>query len=159
MARGFFVWNSEVGAQTLGVSTFLFDYVCANRIVWGAQEVSEIRIRHSPNAPHRWLDEIIPALENYAQKDSYSITSAVAAARNARLDDKQVEKVLVERFTREQATAIKLAHAADEDRPIETAWDVVVGATAYARNIKHQDQRVAIERTAGKILTSATRGM
>lgn len=33
MARGFFVSNSEVGAATLRIRTFLFDYVCANRIV------------------------------------------------------------------------------------------------------------------------------
>jgi hypothetical protein len=36
MARGFFVWNSEVGDKTLGLGFFLFDYVCCNRIVWGA---------------------------------------------------------------------------------------------------------------------------
>src|SRR5205085_2945852 len=35
MARGFFVWNSETGDKTLGLGFFLFDYVCANRIVWG----------------------------------------------------------------------------------------------------------------------------
>ena len=34
-ARGFFVWNSEVGKTTLGAGFFLFDYVCCNRIVWG----------------------------------------------------------------------------------------------------------------------------
>jgi hypothetical protein len=27
-ARGFFVWNSEVGKTTLGAGFFLFDYVC-----------------------------------------------------------------------------------------------------------------------------------
>jgi hypothetical protein len=31
MARGFFVWNSEVGDKTLGLGFFLFDYVCCNR--------------------------------------------------------------------------------------------------------------------------------
>lgn len=157
LARGFFLWNSEVGSQTLGISTFLFDYVCMNRIVWGAQDVQEIRIRHSPNAPHRWLDDIVPALENYAQKDTRSITDAISNARSHRLDEEQVTKVLVERFTKDQATGIRLAFRADEDRPIETAWDMVVGATAYARNITHQNDRVAIERVAGKILTSASR--
>ena len=28
LARGFFVWNSEVGDKTLGAGFFLFDYVC-----------------------------------------------------------------------------------------------------------------------------------
>lgn len=35
LARGFFVWNSEVGSQSIGAAFFLFDYVCMNRIVWG----------------------------------------------------------------------------------------------------------------------------
>ena len=47
LARGFFVSNSEVGAGTLRLKTFLFDYVCANRIVWGAHELEEIAIRHT----------------------------------------------------------------------------------------------------------------
>ncbi len=157
MARGFFVWNSEVGAQTLGVATFLFDYVCSNRIVWGAEGGSEIRIRHTPNAPHRWIDEVTPAIEAYAQKSTHSITAALEAARNRRLDEDQVTEVLTKRFTRNQAQAIRLAFKADEDRPIESAWDIVTGATAYARNLQHQDARVAIEREAGKILTSVSR--
>jgi hypothetical protein len=35
-ARGFFAWNSEVGKTTLGAGFFLLDYVCCNRIIWGA---------------------------------------------------------------------------------------------------------------------------
>jgi hypothetical protein len=50
-ARGFFVWNSEVGKTTLGAGFFLFDYVCCNRIVWGASDYTEIRIRHTKGAP------------------------------------------------------------------------------------------------------------
>lgn len=46
LARGFFVWNSEVGAATFGLATFLFDYVCCNRIVWGATQYSEVTLRH-----------------------------------------------------------------------------------------------------------------
>jgi len=32
-ARGFFLWNSEVGSKTLGIASFLFDYACSNRMV------------------------------------------------------------------------------------------------------------------------------
>src|SRR5207302_1489157 len=55
MARGFFVWNSEVGDKTLGLGFFLFDYVCKNRIVWGADQYTEIRIRHTKGAADRDL--------------------------------------------------------------------------------------------------------
>ena len=45
--RGFMVWNSEVGHHKFGFMTFLYDYVCDNRMVWGAREVKEISIKHT----------------------------------------------------------------------------------------------------------------
>ncbi|SYZ71969.1 conserved hypothetical protein [Candidatus Zixiibacteriota bacterium] len=35
--REFFCWNSETGAATFGLTPFLYNYVCANQIVWGAE--------------------------------------------------------------------------------------------------------------------------
>ena len=156
MSRGFFVWNSEVGSKTFGIGTFLFDYVCQNRIVWGAEGYEEITIRHTVGAPDRWVEEVAPAIEAYAQKSTQSITSAVSAARDARIGADKVEEFLARRFTRSIAKGVMAAHMADEDRPIETLWDITVGATAYARGVKHQDDRVAIERTAGQIMASAS---
>ncbi len=153
MARGFFVWNSEVGKTTLGISTFLFDYVCCNRIVWGADNYQEIRVRHSSNAPDRWVEEIAPAIEAYANSSTTSITKAIEDARAARVPD--VAKFLSERFTQNQARAIEMAHVNDEGRPIETLWDMATGITAYARGIANQDDRVAIEREAGKVMRLA----
>lgn len=155
MARGFFVWNSEVGASTFGVATFLFDYVCANRIVWGADGYEEIRIRHTSGAPDRWLEEVAPAIEAYANKSTFTITSAIAHARSHRIEQDKVDDFLTRRFTKGETAGIRMAHMADEDRPIETVWDAVVGATAYARGLPHQDARVDIERKAGKLLTMA----
>jgi hypothetical protein len=153
MARGFFVWNSEVGAATLGIGTFLFDYVCSNRIVWGADQYNEIRVRHSAGAPDRFVEEVAPAIERYAASSAGSITRAIEDARAARIDD--VSKFLTERFTQSQAKAIELAHLADEGRPIETLWDATTAVTAYARQIQNQDERVKVERAGGSILKLA----
>jgi hypothetical protein len=156
MARGFFVWNSEVGSTSFGVATFLFDYVCMNRIVWGAEEYKEIRVRHTSGAPHRWIEEVAPAIEAYANKSTASITHAIELAREAKLGaPEKVEEFLAKRFTKARAEGIRLAHFADEDRPIESLWDAAVGITAYARGIKHQDERVKLEREAGKIMALA----
>lgn len=157
MARGFFVWNSEVGSRTLGVATFLFDYVCCNRIVWGAEGYEEILVRHTISAPDRFVEEVSPAIEAYAHKSTATITQAIEAAQAARLAPDKVDEFLRKRFTKGQAAGIKAAHLADEDRPIESLWDVTVGATAYARGIKWQDDRVAIEKEAGKIMASASK--
>lgn len=163
MSSGFFTWNSEVGSgggwssgnQTLGIMRFFFDYACSNRIVWGAECVQEIRIRHTAGAPLRFLDQVQPALDAYAAQDT-SIIKAITDARSHKIGDvDDVEKFLNERFTKTEARAIELAHLEDEHRPIETLWDAVTGATAYARQIPFQDQRVAFERKAGKILDLA----
>lgn len=150
MARGFFVWNSEVGSSTLGISTFLFDYVCCNRIVWGATQYSEIKIRHTASATDRWLEEIAPAIESYATSSTTSVVKAIEDARAKRIDN--IDDFLAKRFTRAQSSAIKAAHMSDEQRPMENFWDAVTGITAYARGIQHQDSRVSFEREAGKLL-------
>lgn len=46
LMRGLFIRNSEVGDGALVFSFFLLDNVCGNHIVWGAENVHEIRVRH-----------------------------------------------------------------------------------------------------------------
>ncbi len=151
LARGFFVWNSEVGSQSIGAAFFLFDYVCMNRIVWGVQDFKEIRLRHTASAPDRWMEEIAPVLIEYSNASAAPIEATIREAQQKRVDD-DLDKFLKNRFTVSQATAIKAAHEREEGRPIETIWDVVTGTTAYAKTIPHQDDRVFIERAAGKVL-------
>lgn len=152
MARGFFVWNSEVGSSTFGVSTFLFDYVCCNRIVWGAADVKTITIRHTAGAPDKFLDEIRPALESYAKSSTTSITAAIEDARKDRLSD--VGEFLKTRFGAKSVDSLQRVHMLEEGRPIETRWDVVTAVTARAKSVTWQDERVAMEREAGKLLAA-----
>lgn len=156
LARGFFCWNSEVGDKTFGIATFLFDYTCSNRIVWGAEGFKEIKIRHTASAPDKWLDEVQPALLAYARSTDSTVLDTVRAAQAKKVDD--LDEFLSKRFSfsKNRAAAIKLAHEADEGRPMETLWDVSTGITAYARGIEQQDDRVAIERIGGAVLDLAT---
>jgi hypothetical protein len=153
LARGFFVWNSEVGSGTIGAAFFLFDYVCCNRIVWGAEGFKEIRLRHSSGAPYRWLEEIQPVLTEYANASEKPVLETIAAAQEKRIDD--VTEFLNKRFTKNIAAKIDVTHSREENRPVETVWDAVTGLTAYAKTIAHQDTRVALEREAGKLLKLA----
>lgn len=157
LARGFFLWNSEVGSTTLGIATFLFDYVCCNRMVWGSTEFAEIRVRHTAGAPHRWIEEVAPALEVYANAGTHNIVEAVVKAQAARIGDgAAVEKFLTERFnSANTAKAIMLAHEAEEGRPIESLWDATTGTTAYAKGLSYTADRVDMERAGGKLLTLA----
>lgn len=150
LARGFFVSNSETGGGTLYVKTFLFDYVCSNRIVWGAHELEEIRIRHTASAPDRFLEEVTPALLAYSQASAGNVANVLSTAQRSKID--KVGEFLAKRFGPRVAQRIEHAHVMDEGRPIETLWDAVTGATAYARSIQWTAERVELESAAGEIL-------
>lgn len=155
VARGIFLWNSEVGSRSLGMASFLFDEVCQNRIVWGAMQFESVTIRHTVSAPDRFLEEVTPAIQAYRDASSFGVRKAIECAREARVDDIE-EFLLNHRFSKPQAAAIQSAFASDEgDRPMENLWDVATGITAYARGVEYQDRRVELERTAGKILDLA----
>lgn len=151
LARGFFVWNSEVGAQSIGAAFFLFDYVCMNRIVWGVQEFSEMRLRHTASAPDRWMEEITPVLMEYSNAAAAPIEETIRLAQEKRVDD-DLDAFLAGRFNKSEVVAIKAAHEREENRPIESVWDAVTGVTAHAKTIPNQDARVNMERAGGKLL-------
>lgn len=155
LSLGFILWNSEVGSKSMGIATFVYDYVCGNRLIMGMRGYEEIAFRHTVSAPTRWLEEMAPAIEAMARKETHSIREAVEAAQAKRIDADSVDEFLRKRFTKGQASGIMAAHMAEEDRPIESLWDVTVGVTAYAKGITWQDERVGLERAAGKVLALA----
>jgi len=150
LARGFFVTNSETGAGALRIKTFLFDYVCANRIVWGAHELDEIAIRHTASAPDRFIEKAAPALLAYARASADEVETVLRTAQVSKVD--KVDAFLASRFGPRVAERISQVHQSEEGRPIETVFDAVTGATAYARSIPFQAERVAFEETAGALL-------
>lgn len=154
LARGFFVWNSEVGSQTIGAAFFMFDYVCQNRIVWGARDFKEMRLRHTKSAPDRWLEEVTPVLMEYSAASAAPIEQTIREAQQKRVDD-DLHKFLANRFSKPEVAGIIAAHEREEGRPIETLWDATTAVTAYAKAIKNQDDRVAVERRGGAILDLA----
>ena len=154
LARGFFVWNSEVGDKSLGVAMFLFDYACKNRIVWGARGFKEIKLRHTVSAPDRWLEEVAPVLNAYHDMAADPIENALRAAQAKRIDD--LDAFLASRnMAANMASKMSAAHMLEEGRPIETLWDATTALTAHAKTVAYQDERVALERMAGSFIDLA----
>jgi hypothetical protein len=156
VARGFIVTNSEVGSGVLGLYFFTFDYICQNRTIWGLGNVKEIKVRHTVNAPDRWIDEVAPAIEHYGQIKASLFEDRMRLAQKTMLD-KPAEEILLAKLAlpnvnRKMVNAICSAYAADEpDHPImESVFDLTVGVTAYARTIEFQNIRAPVERAAGK---------
>jgi len=153
--RGFMVWNSEVGAAVFGLTTFLYRYVCDNRIVWGATDVRELRIRHTGGAPDRFAYEGQKFLAQYAEESTAAIVAGISAAQQKKIPigkDETVAGWLQKRgFTKSEAVASVDAGTAEEGK-VRTIWDIVNGVTAFARSISNADTRVALETKAGKLM-------
>jgi hypothetical protein len=82
------------------------------------------------------------------------VVEAVTRAQNARLGDK-VDEFLAARFGSRTVAKLQAIHQFEEGRPIETLWDVTTAATAMARSIPYQNERVELERQAGEIMALA----
>lgn len=87
--RGFIVWNSEVGARTFGLMTFMFNVVCGNHIIWGAQDVNKLVIRHTSGGPYRFDSEAAPALNAYAEASAQPMIDTVKRAQSYLLPDRK----------------------------------------------------------------------
>ena len=153
--RGFFTWNSEVGSATFGLTTFLFRGVCGNHIIWGAEDVKTLKIRHTGQAPGRFAHEVQPALLSYVTASAKRTEDSIKQAKALLLSDKLDERIgwLMERgFTKGEAQG-GIAAAEREEGDSRTLWQVVNGLTAYAREYAYVDARVDLERRAGKLMS------
>jgi hypothetical protein len=120
----------------------------------GADQYTEVRIRHTKGAPDRWLEEVTPVLREYSQASAKPVVQAIEDARNKHVEA-NLDQFLASRFGKRMVAPIKAIHETEEGRPIETLWDVTVAATAHARSINNTDARLEIERTAGELLKLA----
>jgi hypothetical protein len=150
LSRGILIGNSEVGAAKLLIKFFMFDYACFNRNFWGVEDVIEVSIRHSSGAPARWLGEAMPSIRKFLNAGTVTVQKQLEAARSTKIDDPL--KFLNKHFTRSASQAIIDVHMEEEQHPIENLWDANVGATAYARRLPYQDDRLKIETTAGAFM-------
>ena len=156
--RGFYCWNSEVGAKTLGIASFYLRAVCQNRNLWGVEDFQEITIRHSKYAANRFAHEAAPALSRFAESSPAPFIEGVRAAREkivARTDDDRQDFLRKRGFSKAEAGRVVETVLAEEGRPPESVFDFVQGITALARSKPHQDARLAMEGKAKALLDRA----
>lgn len=129
---------------------------CLPYIVWGAEQVQELKIVHRLKAPDRFYRDAIPMLNRFVENRSHadSVKNAVGRAMNLRIGS-TLEEVL-SRFKDQPFTRSELASAwktglSEGDDPT-TVWGLVQGMTAVARESPYTDQRVSLERRAGALL-------
>ena len=156
--RGFYCWNSEVGAKTLGMASFYLRAVCQNRNLYGVEDFEEITIRHSKYAASRFAHEAAPSLLNFANSSPLPFVNGIKAARErivARTDEDRTDFLRRRGFSKAETAKVIDTVLAEEGRPPESIFDFVAGITAVARDKPHQDARLDMEGKAKKLLDRA----
>jgi hypothetical protein len=159
LMRGFFVWNSEVGKSSFGVSQFLFRGVCGNHIVWDATGVSELRVRHVGDADSRVFSQIAVQLRKYADESAAGTERKIKIAREFILAVEPQE--VLDMVFRKQIMSRKTAEAAmaavvpDVDGDPCTAWGFAQGVTRLSQVEGNADRRVMLDRAAGRVIELA----
>ncbi|WP_300057543.1 DUF932 domain-containing protein [uncultured Roseobacter sp.] len=156
--RGFYCWNSEVGAKTLGIASYYLRAVCQNRNLWGVEDFQEITIRHSKYAANRFAHEAAPALANFADSSPQPFIQGIRSARErivARSDEDRTDFLRKRGFSKAETGKIVETVLAEEGRPPESVFDFVQGITAVARSKPQQDARLTMETRAKKLLEAA----
>lgn len=153
--RGFYCWNSEVGAKTLGMASFYLRAVCQNRNLWGVEDFEEISIRHSKYAANRFAHEAAPALTRFADSSPMPFVNGIKASRAqivARTEEDRSDFLRKRGFGKAETAKIIETVLVEEGRKPESVFDFVQGITAYARGKTQQDARLDLEGRAKKLL-------
>lgn len=162
LARGFFVENSEVGDGSFRLTTFLFDFVCSNILVWGARHVTEIRLNHVGRVRDRVLrsdSEVLRTLATYANSSQHAQKQQILNAQNTILG-KDDEEVLSALFGRKSlglskadiVTAQEVAKRTPRYGNPRSVWAIVNGLTEASQQTSYADQRMKLDRAAGNVL-------
>lgn len=156
--RGFYAWNSEVGAKTLGIATFYLRAVCMNRNLWGVENFEEISIRHSKFAANRFASQAAPALTQFADSSPRDFVEGIRAAQArivARKDEDRESFLRGQGFSKADTGKIIATVLAEEGHPPASIYDFVQGVTAFARTKSNQDARLDLEGKARRLLQRA----
>ena len=164
LARGFFVSNSEVGAASLRFTRFLYRQVCGNHIVWGARDVSELRIVHRGAAGRRFDRQLLVELRRYADSAASEDEARIVAAKRfviAATKDEVLDRLFAVKVLPRKSLEAAYEYAVEEaDRQAaaspRSAWGFAQGLTRLSQESPFADERNRVDRAAGKVLAMAS---
>lgn len=150
-SMGFFLWNSEIGARTLGFHSFSYQHVCGNHIVWDSKTVEKIVGRHNGKVHDKFADirDSINCLLGSVEEIQYEFADVYGKARTAVLGDKllrQIEKTLPANEFPQKLLKETVAKSSN-------LWDLVDGLTRANREQIFAGSRNERDVSVGKLLT------
>lgn len=167
LGRGFFVENSEVGASSFKLTTFLYAYVCGNHIVWGAEKVNEVRVVHLGERQERkawnkfriaisqYADESVSDLEAKIKSTQIKeIASTKEELLDALLGLTKKNRISLSKGDA-QAAITRAEERTDRYGSPRTVWAIANGMTELSQEQPFADARDRMDRAAGKLLSIA----
>jgi hypothetical protein len=163
LMRGIFIRNSEVGDSSLVLTFFLMQAVCGNHIVWGAQGVHEVRVRHTGSNPfRRALREFEAELVRY-RDGAAEEEKGIIAARSLKLGNNKAEVLdALVKYAKVHSIPLSRQRLAEGYATAEehtdwygdpnTLWANVAGLTHASQQIGFADDRSVVDRAAGGLL-------
>ncbi len=157
VARGFFVQNSEVGKSSLKVVTFRYRYICGNHIVWGAQNVREISIRHVGDIREKFDQQFLVQLSEWAN-DSATADEVHIKRSQTQVIGGTKDEVLDALFNASVASrkALGAAYDAAEESGVDgdprSYWGMAQGLSRISQEKLNADSRTVLDTAAGRVL-------
>jgi hypothetical protein len=160
LMRGIIVWNSEVGKSTFGMQSFYFRGVCGNHIIWDAEDVKELRMRHVGLTDDKAFRGLEFELRKYANGSADLMEAKIESSRKFVLKSTKpedvidfiFEKKILSRFDAKRAIE---AVVTDVDGPAYTSWGLAQGITRISQSELNADKRTELDRAAGRVLQVA----
>lgn len=156
-APGFFLWNSEVGRRSVGISTFWFQALCKNHIVWDAVEVAQFTRKHTSKVYDSLgeIRHIIEALVKRRDERRDGFVSVIQKAMNARLGDdaEDAKKALARSGIGRQLAQRAIEYASRQGSL--TIFAVVDALTRFSHELRYAGDRTDADQKAAKLLALA----
>jgi hypothetical protein len=153
-APGFYVWNSEVGKRSVGISTFWFQAICQNHIIWDATEVVEFTRKHTGKVGEA-LGDIRRIVEQLVEKRDARRDGFVALMRKAMEaklgDDAEEAMKTLTRNGIGKALAKRALEVAEQQGRF-TIFALVDALTRIARELPNAGERTGADQKAAQLL-------
>jgi hypothetical protein len=165
LGRGFFCINSEVGQSAFKLITFYYRYVCGNHIVWGAQNVQQVKIIHKGMPAKNWANSLRVELTRYADSSANDDEVKIQQAKRIELGATK-EQVLDALFSRKSLgisrkdldsgyALAEVDYELTKGANPNSVWGMVNGLTRYSQQKEYADERTKLDIAAGKIMEFA----
>ena len=156
-APGFFTWNSEVGRRSIGITTFWYQEICQNHIVWQCQDVTTVSRKHTRSVGDA-LTEIRLAISQLVDRRDSARDQFAALIRKAMAeptgDKEETLHILADHGVNRQL-ARKAVELTESRGKRFTIWSMVDALTQLSRDSQYAASRVEADQRASGLLALA----